>query len=172
MRARTTRSQLEVSPSGEWLAFRENFHVYVVPMPPGGQIDLSLKTKSVPQRRASDIGGEYFNWIDGDTLTWTLGASLVSRRDVRRCSPNRHASRTATTHGKVRRRLLQHDACGDKPHGVVALTGARIITMNGDQVIENGMIVVRDNRIVAVGASGCGAKFQRTRSGWISRATL
>jgi hypothetical protein len=34
------------------------------------------------------------------------------------------------------------------------LRGARIITMKGDEVIENGDIVVTDNRIVAVGASG------------------
>jgi imidazolonepropionase-like amidohydrolase len=33
------------------------------------------------------------------------------------------------------------------------LTGARIITMHGDQVIENGVIVVKDNRIAAVGAA-------------------
>jgi imidazolonepropionase-like amidohydrolase len=39
-----------------------------------------------------------------------------------------------------------------KPSGVVAFTGARIITMNGDEVIGNGTIVVRDNRIEAVGS--------------------
>ena len=42
----------------------------------------------------------------------------------------------------------------DKPRGTVALTGARLITMRGDEVIPRGDIVVRDNRIVAVGASG------------------
>ena len=39
----------------------------------------------------------------------------------------------------------------DRPVGVVALRGARIITMKGDEVIENGTIVIRDNRIAAVG---------------------
>jgi len=38
-----------------------------------------------------------------------------------------------------------------KPDGTVAFTGARIITMNGDEVIDNGTIVVRENRIVRVG---------------------
>ncbi|HEX6057604.1 MAG TPA: amidohydrolase family protein [Gemmatimonadaceae bacterium] len=42
----------------------------------------------------------------------------------------------------------------DRPKGVVALRGARLVTMRGDEVIENGDIVVRDNRIVAVGARG------------------
>jgi Tol biopolymer transport system component len=39
----------------------------------------------------------------------------------------------------------------DRPVGVIALRGARIITIKGDAVIENGTIVIRDNRIAAVG---------------------
>ena len=40
----------------------------------------------------------------------------------------------------------------DKPRGTLALTGARIITMNAEeQVIDDGVIVIRDNRIAAVG---------------------
>ncbi|MEM8910101.1 MAG: amidohydrolase, partial [Bacteroidota bacterium] len=39
----------------------------------------------------------------------------------------------------------------DKPLGVIAFTNATIITMEGDQVIKNGTIVVKDNKIVAVG---------------------
>ncbi len=41
----------------------------------------------------------------------------------------------------------------DRPTGTVALRGARIITMKGDEVIENGTIVIRGNRIAAVGPS-------------------
>jgi imidazolonepropionase-like amidohydrolase/Tol biopolymer transport system component len=141
---------MEVSPTGEWLAFLENFHVYVVPMPPGGVLDLSLQTKAVPQRRASDIGGNYLNWIDGDTLSWTLGASLY-RAEM---SELFATGSTEDTHGKVVANLSMTRAA-DKPRGVVALTGARIITMNDSrQVIEDGTILIRDNRIVAVGASG------------------
>ena len=42
----------------------------------------------------------------------------------------------------------------DKPSGTIALRGARIITMKGDEVIANGEILVRDNRIAAVGPAG------------------
>ena len=42
----------------------------------------------------------------------------------------------------------------DRPRGVVALRGARIVTMRGNEVIENGDIVIRDNRIAAVGPRG------------------
>jgi imidazolonepropionase-like amidohydrolase/Tol biopolymer transport system component len=144
-------SNMELSPSGEWLAFIENYHVYVVPMPPGGTIDLSLQTKAVPQRRASDIGGTYINWIDSDTLSWTLGPSLYRAEMGELFASGASAE---TTHGKVVANLSMTRPA-DKPRGVVALTGARIVTMNdARQVIDNGTIVVRDNRIVAVGASG------------------
>ena len=39
----------------------------------------------------------------------------------------------------------------DVPRGTVVLRGARIVTMKGDEVIEQGEIAVRDNRIEYVG---------------------
>ena len=41
----------------------------------------------------------------------------------------------------------------DAPEGVVALVGGRVITMRGDEVLERGIVVIRQNRIVEVGAS-------------------
>jgi len=40
------------------------------------------------------------------------------------------------------------------PSGSIALRGARIITMKGEEVLESADILVKDNRIVAVGKSG------------------
>lgn len=42
----------------------------------------------------------------------------------------------------------------DIPQGSVLLTNARIVTMKGDEVIEKGDILIKNNRIKAVGASG------------------
>ena len=42
----------------------------------------------------------------------------------------------------------------DVPKGTVVLRGARIISMKGDEVIENGDVVVTDNRVVSVGPQG------------------
>jgi Tol biopolymer transport system component len=42
----------------------------------------------------------------------------------------------------------------DVPQGTVVLRGARIISMKGDEVIENGDVVVTNNRVVSVGAQG------------------
>lgn len=42
----------------------------------------------------------------------------------------------------------------DQPKGVILLKNARIITMKGDEVIENGDVLIVDNRIQAIGKSG------------------
>ena len=42
----------------------------------------------------------------------------------------------------------------DVPQGTVVLRGARIISMKGDEVIENGDVVVTNNRVVSVGPRG------------------
>ena len=43
----------------------------------------------------------------------------------------------------------------DRPRGLVAFTNARVITMNSARdVIDNGVVIVEDNRIVALGATG------------------
>ena len=42
----------------------------------------------------------------------------------------------------------------DKPMGTIALRRARLITMNGDEVIPSGDIVITGNRITAIGPAG------------------
>ncbi|OEK05571.1 amidohydrolase [Roseivirga misakiensis] len=49
---------------------------------------------------------------------------------------------------------IEITATKDIPDGIALLKGARIITMNGDQVIENGDILIENARIKAVGESG------------------
>ena len=42
----------------------------------------------------------------------------------------------------------------DNPQGSLLLRGARVITMRGDEIIENADILIRDNRISKVGSRG------------------
>jgi len=53
----------------------------------------------------------------------------------------------------VLRRVLV-TAQRDIPSGSAVLRGARIVTMEGDEVIEDGEVLVRDNRIAGVGEAG------------------
>ena len=45
-------------------------------------------------------------------------------------------------------------ATRDTPRSSVVLRGARVVTMKGKEIIENADLVVRDNRITALGARG------------------
>lgn len=49
---------------------------------------------------------------------------------------------------------IEMDVNRDIPGEALALRGARVITMDGDEVIENADIVIQDNRIQAVGERG------------------
>ena len=53
----------------------------------------------------------------------------------------------------VETRVVVH-ATRDRPSGVAVFRGAKAITMRGHEIIENADIVVRDDRIVAIGPRG------------------
>ena len=144
-------TRMTVSPGSDWLAFYENHHVYVIPMPPAGQVELALETKAMPMRRATDVGGQFPSWADAHTLTWTVGSALYRAEMELLFTGDEDAA--AERHGE-HVADLEVSLPADKPSGVVALTGARIVTMNDEeQVIENGTIVIRENRIAAVGGA-------------------
>src|SRR5690606_23539118 len=65
----------------------------------------------------------------------------------------RDSAAAAPTYEPLERRIAIR-ATRDIPQGVAVLRGARVITMRGDEVIENADVVVRNNRIAAVGARG------------------
>ena len=81
-----------------------------------------------------------------------------ARQDTARAQPTRTAAqadsaRRAATYEPAEHRIYIQ-ARRDIPEGTAVLRGARIITMKGNEVIENGDVVIRNNRIVAVGPRG------------------
>jgi Tol biopolymer transport system component/imidazolonepropionase-like amidohydrolase len=64
------------------------------------------------------------------------------------------AAGAAKTVYEAKRTDITVTAAKDRPSGTVVLSGARIITMKGDEVIARGDVVVTGNRIMAVGAQG------------------
>lgn len=139
-----------LSPDNRYLAFTELFKVYVTPfIQTGKAIDLSNSTSAYPVKLLSTEAGISLHWSDTTQLHWTLGEAYFStnvdgffQKDKAQESQFKPVSEGASIGLK-----LAHD----KPKGLFAYTNARIISMKGDEVIENGTIVVRDNRIEAVG---------------------
>ncbi len=151
-------TRFEVAPDDRHFAFRENYHIYALPLPPGGKaLSISTSVDSVTMVKASGDGGNFPNWSNaGRKLNWSLGASLFSAdtSDMFMLPPadDEDGGYEPPDTGTSLAIAMQADV----PSGAVALIGARIITMAdvAGGVIEDGVIVVEGNRIVAVGASG------------------
>lgn len=141
-----------LSPDNKWVAFQHLHKVYVAPLPETGQtIDLHDKSKSVPVKQVARDAGINIHWSpESDKVMWTLGNQyfsveleeqfgfLVGKEDLETSMPKEGLD-------------IDLKVNSDYPKVVRAYVGARIITMEGDEVIENGTIVVKHNRIVAIG---------------------
>src|SRR5580658_983052 len=70
---------VKISPDGNWVLAQVMNQLYVTAVPVvGGEAPTVVVTSpSVPAKRLTDIGADYFNWADdGKTITWAVGASL------------------------------------------------------------------------------------------------
>ncbi|MBS1660569.1 MAG: PD40 domain-containing protein [Bacteroidetes bacterium] len=135
-----------------------------------------------PARKLTELGGEFPAWeADGKKVHWSLGNAhfvydvdaaeafddslkLVKKAEAKMDSAAKVAKAKADSiakkNGKKDPSFKATETAvkvyyqRDLPHGVVLLKGARIITMEGEQIIENGDILIENNRIKAIGVSG------------------
>ena len=142
------------SPDNQWIAFIDLFKVYIAPMPQAGQaLSLSPDIKSVPVALVSKDAGINLHWsADSKKLNWTLGNEYFSTTMDKRFKFVVGAPDTLpgldSTGTKIKLMLPF-----DKPSGITAIKNARIITMEGDQVIENGTIIIEKDKIKTIGNS-------------------
>lgn len=147
-------TEFRVSPDGRRVAFREGFAAFVAPLVATGRSQtLGPKSRAVPVTRVSDDAGEYLHWSgDGRKLHWALGPAL-STLEVDGLW-ERGAEEDADQKPEPVTVALGFDVESDRPEGVLALVGGRILTMRPDrpeEVIEDGALVIERDRIVAVG---------------------
>ncbi len=70
---------IQPSPDGQWVLAHIMNQLYVLPMPPvGGEAPIvNVTTPSVPVKRITDVGSDYFAWADdGKAITWAVGSSF------------------------------------------------------------------------------------------------
>ncbi|MBL7796065.1 MAG: PD40 domain-containing protein [Saprospiraceae bacterium] len=152
-------NQWAPSPDGKWLAFTELHKGYVCAMPASGQmIDLSADTKAIPLSPIAKDAGYNLHWsADNKKVHYTLGdeyftIDLSNRFTFLPGAPDSLPPLPET--GQKIGLTLKTDA----PEGTLVFQNARIITMEGDRVIENGVLAVQNNKIVFVGTA---AEFNR-----------
>jgi imidazolonepropionase-like amidohydrolase/Tol biopolymer transport system component len=144
-----------VSPDEKWVAFRENFNAHVMPLTQGGKTVVASKdSKALPVTKVSKDSGEYLHWSgDSKRLYWALGPELFTR-ELRESFRFLAGAPEKLPDAPEKGLNISFEAQADAPSGAVALVGGRVITMRGDEVIEQGVVVVRGNRILAVGKLG------------------
>ena len=145
-------TEFRLSPDEKWLAFVELFNAYLTPfVRSGGTIEIGPKAKSIPVAKVTHDAGEYLHWSgDSQRLHWALGPELYTRELKQSFAFIQGAPQTIPEPPKsginIGFKQKSH-----VPSGRVALTGARIITMKGDEVLENGTVLINGNRIEAIG---------------------
>ncbi|MEO0899190.1 MAG: amidohydrolase family protein [Bacteroidota bacterium] len=143
-----------VSPDNKWIAFNELFKVYVAALPLHGKpIDLSGATKSIPVVQVGrDAGINLHFSADSKEIHWTLGNEYFTDKLTERFKFLDGASAKLPpmdTTGLT----ISLTVASDKPKGIIALTQARIITMEKEEVIEDGTLIIQDNLIQKIGPS-------------------
>ncbi|HVX38348.1 MAG TPA: amidohydrolase family protein, partial [Gemmatimonadaceae bacterium] len=172
--------EMTLSPDGQKVLVQAGVKPYIIEAVPQTGNVPTINTANpaqseVPVRQLTRIGGEFSAWSrDSKTVYYALGHSLFTydvaaaanavRDSIARAEARADSGAAAGRGGRGGSaappiyEAARHDVvitvAKDRPHGVVALRGARILTMKGHEVIPKGDIVVRDNRIVAVGPQG------------------
>ena len=136
-----------------------------------------------PATKLTEIGGEFAKWsADAKKVHWSLGSShfiydlekgeayadsVAAVKKAKEKADKEKTDEEKKAEAEEKKEEKKEEASfkptefkvevnvkKDIPKGTALLKGARIITMNGDQVIENGDILIENARIKAVGASG------------------
>ncbi|HEX3383813.1 MAG TPA: amidohydrolase family protein, partial [Mucilaginibacter sp.] len=145
-------TQFAPSPDGKWMAFTELYNCYITPMvSTGNPQDLSAANKAIPLNKLTRDAGTYLHWSkDSQKLMWTLGPKYFER-DIKNAWPYSDGTKDKTPAVDTVGTEIGLKLKTDLPDGKIAFKNARIITMKGDEVIQNGTIVIDRNRIAAIG---------------------
>ncbi|WP_028110349.1 amidohydrolase family protein [Ferrimonas futtsuensis] len=140
-------TEFHVSPNGDRLAFAERFNVFVTPFGQHGEtLHIGPDGGGLPVKQLSQRAGENINWSgDSQSLYWSLGPELyqVGISELF----------TLGFEGDTQAQMTEIGFRSDTyvPRGTIVFSGGRVVTMEGDKVIEDGVVVVKDNTIIAVG---------------------
>ena len=135
--------EMGVSPDGRWIGYQEGDNVYLVAFSTGtGGEPPRIERKGANANRfaiqtLTRQGGLFPHWRDAHTLEFGSANHYYAYH-----TDTQHAD-TVDVHFTVPR---------DIAHGTIALTNARIITLDHRKVIDRGTVVVTNGRIACVGS--------------------
>ncbi|NMM49636.1 amidohydrolase family protein [Marinigracilibium pacificum] len=148
-------NSFHLSPDNKWIAFSALHEVYIAPFTNTGEtIEIEKDMNSLPLKKVSGDAGINIHWSnDSDKIHWTLGDQYytIPLSKVFTFVEGAADSIPAIIPDSLD---IELTAEFDTPEGIIAFTGAKVITMNGDEVIDNAVVVVEGNKILSVGKAG------------------
>ncbi|MFK8115271.1 MAG: amidohydrolase, partial [Rubripirellula sp.] len=157
-------TDFRISPDGQHVALIERYHVFLAPFVSTPEpIVVGPNAKGLPVTKVSEQAGDFVHFSgDSQSLHWSLGPELFSCSLTEALQPPaaKDPSDTADEEQKdeqAKAPLATSQSIGfshpaAKPSTKRALVGGRIVTMSETGVIEDGVILIDGNRIVAVGS--------------------
>ncbi|HEX9615550.1 MAG TPA: amidohydrolase family protein, partial [Bacteroidota bacterium] len=144
------------SPNGEWVALVERYNGHVAVFPKTGKaVTISPGTKDYPIKRITRDAASNMHWSgDSKKLFWSLGPELYSRELTNTFTFVPGAKDSVQEKPDTAGLNISFKADLDVPPRTLALVGATVITMKGDELIPNATVLVEGNRIKAVGPGG------------------
>ena len=143
-------NRLVPSKDNKWIAFIHLHKLFVAPFVlNGSEINVDQNTKSFNVESLSKNAGINLHWANSNKIFWTLGDAYFSKSIL-----------DNTTDPFAKTNLVADDSAGikinlksksDVPEGRIAFKNARIITMNGNEIIEDGTIIINRNKIEKIG---------------------
>lgn len=132
-------SDVQPSPDGKFIAFGTVESVFLAALPPA-----SGAAPPFINRLAAESGVREIGPTGGFFPRWNAKGQLVYVRGPR--------AYELDAGGKVTRQWpLDLRLPRDRPQGTLALTNARIVTVDNRKVIDRGTILIRGNRIIGLG---------------------
>ncbi|USD37607.1 amidohydrolase family protein [Ferrimonas sp. SCSIO 43195] len=141
-------TEFHVSPDGNKLAFAERFKVFLTPFASHGETQhIGPNGGGLPVKQLSQRAGENLSWNLASTgLYWSLGPELYQANVEQLFDPSQPEVEPASVTD------IGFQADTYVPRETIAFVGGQVITMNGDHIIQDGVVIVEDNRITAVGS--------------------
>lgn len=170
-----------MAPEGDQALAQINNDIYVVTVPKiGGEVpSISVADPSgaaFPAIKLTELGGEFPHWTaDATKVNWSLGNAYFSydlaeakrvaeelekkkkaeaEKEKQESSGEKQEEEKKDEGYKAHEIRVKVEVEKDIPAGKVLLKGARLVTMNGDEIIAKGDILIENARIKQVAASG------------------
>ncbi|WP_445381678.1 amidohydrolase family protein [Robiginitalea sp. IMCC43444] len=174
-------TEIRISPDGSRALAQINNDVYSVVIPRYGKTPVisvaKPETASFPAEKLTELGGEFPAWsYDSKYVHWSLGAShfrydllagkqfkdsLAAAEKAKKEAIAKDSTQVKEDDSKEEDKIFRASEfrialnyTQDIPKGNLLLQGVRVISMKGDEVLENADILIRNNRIQAIGPAG------------------